>query len=115
MPALESIQQSGVSISGCQFQYHQDVNGFASLVGYDENQRESNNTKTNVTKMVEDDMYQFGSVLVTSYTNIGNYYKCKIHDPSTMSSSSFSSFSQAITVSGKSFFLHIFFRDIFPL
>ena len=81
------------------------MNGFASLVGYDENQRESSNTKTNVTKMVEDDMYQFGSVLVTSYTNMGNYYKCKVHDPATITSSSFSSFSQAITVLGKLFFL----------
>ena len=106
VPELQSIQQNGVTLSGCQFQYHQDLKGFASLVGFDENQREISNIQTNLMTMSEDDMYRFGSVLLTSYANVDQYYKCKLYDSDAMPNASFSGFSKAMNISGKCFSGH---------
>ena len=104
VPQMQSIQPNGVTVSGCQFQYHQDLMGFASFVGYDANQIEISNVSTNLVKISGDDMYRFDSVLLTSYKNIGDYYKCKLFDSDSMTEASFSGFSRSLNISGKCLF-----------
>ena len=101
VPQWVQSDTNGATISGCQFQFHEDLNGFASYVGYDENQTEISNIKTTLVESGELDTYQFDPIIVDNYANMGRYFKCKLHNPETMPKAVFSSLSDSIPVKGR--------------
>ena len=94
---MEKIDNNGVTIKGCIFKFHQDLNGFASLVGYDINGIAISDLRTNIKKASNEDTYEIGSVVVDTYKQMGSYFKCKLYDASTMQNVSFSNSSAMIT------------------
>ena len=100
VPEWVQSDTNGATISGCRFEFHEDLNGFASYVGYDSNQTEMVNIKANLMKVREEDTYQLDSIIVNSYVNMGSYFKCRLHNPVTMLQPSSSSFSTYIPVQG---------------
>lgn len=100
-PQWEQSDTSGAEISGCRFKFHEDLNSFASYVGYDENQTEISNIKATLTETGEVDTYQFDPITVDSYTNMGSYFKCRLYNPETMPEVVLSSLSANIPVKGK--------------
>ena len=90
-----------VTISGCRFKFHEDLNGFASYVVYNSDQSELTTVQTTLTKTLEADTYQFSALVLTSYLTAGKYFKCKLFNSESMPSPAYSEFSELVPVSGK--------------
>ena len=90
-----------VTISGCRFKFHEDLNGFASYAVYNSNRSELTTVQTTLTKTGEVDTYQFNALILTSYMTAGTYFKCKLFNSESMPSAAFSDFSEPLPISGK--------------
>lgn len=90
-----------VTISGCRFKFHEDLNGFASYAVYNSNQSELTTVQTTLTKTGEVDTYQLSALILTSYMTAGTYFKCKLFNSESMPSPVFSDYSEFVPFSGK--------------
>ena len=103
MPQLKASEENDLSISGCSFKFHEDLEGFGSYVIYDSNRSELTSIRATLTKTSEIDTYQFDTAALTSYLNAGTYFKCKVFNSRTMFSPAFSDFSEYVPIFRKSF------------
>lgn len=108
VPRLQKTERNNVSISGCRFKFHEDLEGFGSYVIYDSNRSELTSINAPLTKTSEIDTYQFDAATLTSYLNAGTYFKCKVFNAGTMFSPAFSDFSESVPILRKSFDLFNF-------
>ena len=99
-----------VTISGCRFKFHEDLNGFASYVVYNSDQSELTTVQTTLTKTSEVDEYQFSDLVLTSYISAGTYFKCKLFNSESMPSPAYSDFSEHVPISGKQILNQTIFR-----
>ena len=90
-----------VTISGCRFKFHEDLNGFASYVVYNSDQSVLTTVQTTLTKTSEVDEYQFSDLVLTSYMTAGTYFKCKLFNSESMLSPAHSEFSELVPVYGE--------------
>lgn len=102
-PSLTKVEENKLTISGCQFKFHENLNGFASYVVYDESQRELTTIESSLTKLSsEAATYQFDSLNLTSYLRAGSYFRCKLlKSASTLANGSFSDFSELVPLPRK--------------
>ena len=100
-PHWEKTETNKVTISGCRFKFHEDLNGFASYVVYNSNQSELTTVETTLAKTPEVDTYEFSALVLTSYLTAGTYFKCKLFSSESMPSPAYSDFSEMVPVSGK--------------
>ena len=90
-----------MTISGCRFKFHEDLNGFASYVVYNSDRSELTTVQTTLTKTADVDTYQFSALVLTSYMTAGTYFKCKLFNSESMPSAAFSDFSEPLPISGE--------------
>ena len=101
VPRWTSSENNRILVSGCNFKFHENLDGFASYVGYDVNQTEIMEVSSVVKKSIDLDTYQFENLVLTSYLTSATYFKCKLYKAGSMPSVSVSDFSLQVPVLSK--------------
>ena len=100
-PAAQVPTANGIQVTGCQFKFHRNMSKFSSFAVFDSTKALLKELQTNVTSGGDVDLYQLTHIIIKSYSNIGNFFKCKLYDSSVMNVAIESDFSSFLQVIGK--------------
>ena len=93
---------NGITITGCQFKYHQvsSSQDVYSYTIYNENKTLIKEIPTRITPSTraEDESYKFDSIIVNSYEDVGTFVRCHVFDPLEMKIANLSNASFPINV-----------------
>uniref|UniRef100_A0A7M6DLQ9 Uncharacterized protein n=1 Tax=Clytia hemisphaerica TaxID=252671 RepID=A0A7M6DLQ9_9CNID len=97
-PIVTPLVNVGIKISGCTFKFHQLFDGKVNIRSLDDTETKIISIPSNLTKLSDDDLYGIDPVVVDSYVDAGNYYRCKLKDLTIDNQSTSSSASSRLDV-----------------